>query len=31
MSYPGYPPGLRISIGTDPEIDQLLEVLGSLS
>jgi histidinol-phosphate aminotransferase len=31
MSYPGYPPGLRISIGTDLEIDQLLEVLGSLS
>jgi histidinol-phosphate aminotransferase len=31
MSYPGFPPGLRISIGTDLEIDQLLEVLGSLS
>jgi histidinol-phosphate aminotransferase len=31
MSYPGYPAGLRISIGTDAEIDRLLEVLRSLS
>jgi histidinol-phosphate aminotransferase len=30
MSYPGHPPGLRISIGTDSEIDQLLEVLHDL-
>jgi len=27
MCYPGYPDGLRISIGTDPEIDALLENL----
>jgi len=27
MSYPGYPDGLRISIGTDAEIDRLLELL----
>jgi histidinol-phosphate aminotransferase len=27
MSYPGYPEGLRISIGTDAEIDRLLERL----
>ena len=27
MSYPGYPAGLRISIGTDSEIDRLLEIL----
>jgi histidinol-phosphate aminotransferase len=27
MSYPGYPDGLRISIGTDAEIDVLLENL----
>jgi histidinol-phosphate aminotransferase len=27
MSYPGYPDGLRISIGTDGEIDALLENL----
>jgi len=27
MAYPGYPDGLRISIGTDAEIDRLLEVL----
>ena len=25
MSYPGYPEGLRISVGTDAEIDRLLE------
>jgi histidinol-phosphate aminotransferase len=31
MSYPGYPPGLRISIGTDDEIDCLLEVLRGLA
>ena len=30
MNYPGHPPGLRISIGTDSEIDQLLEVLRGL-
>jgi histidinol-phosphate aminotransferase len=29
MSYPGYPVGLRISIGTDEEIDRLLEILQS--
>ena len=27
MTYPGYPDGLRITIGTDPEIDRLLENL----
>ncbi len=27
MTYPGYPQGLRISIGTDAEIDRLLETL----
>ena len=27
MSYPGLSAGLRISIGTDAEIDRLLEVL----
>jgi histidinol-phosphate aminotransferase len=27
MCYPGYPDGLRISIGTDGEIDRLLELL----
>jgi histidinol-phosphate aminotransferase len=27
MSYPGYPTGLRISIGTDDEIDRLLQIL----
>jgi histidinol-phosphate aminotransferase len=27
MCYPGYPDGLRISIGTDAEIDRLLELL----
>jgi histidinol-phosphate aminotransferase len=31
MNYPGYPAGLRISIGTDAEIDRLLEVLSSLT
>ena len=30
MRYPGYPAGLRISVGTDAEIDRLLEVLRSL-
>jgi hypothetical protein len=27
MCYPGYPDGIRISIGTDAEIDRLLELL----
>jgi histidinol-phosphate aminotransferase len=27
MCYPGYPDGLRISVGTDSEIDRLLELL----
>jgi histidinol-phosphate aminotransferase len=27
MSYPGYPDGLRITVGTDTEIDRLLELL----
>ena len=27
MSYPGYPEGLRISVGTDDEIDRLLDAL----
>ena len=31
MNYPGYPDGLRISIGTDHEIDLLLEVMRSES
>ena len=30
MSYPGYPEGLRISVGTDVEIDRLLEVLSEI-
>ena len=30
MSYPGYSEGLRISIGTDAEIDRLLEMLGQI-
>jgi histidinol-phosphate aminotransferase len=30
MNYPGYPVGLRISIGTDQEIDHLLENLRGL-
>ncbi len=28
MCYPGYPDGLRISIGSDAEIDRLVELLG---
>ncbi len=31
MSYAGYPEGLRISIGTDAEIDSLLEAMGELT
>jgi histidinol-phosphate aminotransferase len=31
MSYPGYPEGLRISVGTDAEIDRLLEMLGEIA
>jgi histidinol-phosphate aminotransferase len=31
MTYPGYPDGLRMTIGTDTEIDRLLEVLNQLS
>jgi histidinol-phosphate aminotransferase len=31
MSYPGFPEGLRISIGTDAEIDVLLENLGRIA
>ena len=27
MNYPGYPEGLRISVGTDGEIDQLLDAM----
>ncbi len=27
MSYPGYPEGLRVSVGTDVEIDRFLEAL----
>ena len=30
MTYPGYPEGLRISIGTDAEIDRLLEMLRAI-
>lgn len=30
MCYPDYPEGLRISIGTDAEIDRLLELLGQM-
>ncbi|WP_165244653.1 histidinol-phosphate transaminase [Paludisphaera soli] len=30
MRYPGYPAGLRISVGTDAEIDRLLQVLADL-
>jgi histidinol-phosphate aminotransferase len=30
MPYEGYPPGLRISVGTDLEIDRLLEVMSIL-
>jgi histidinol-phosphate aminotransferase len=31
MSYPGYPEGLRISVGTDAEIDRLLEAVRELA
>lgn len=31
MTYPGYPEGLRISIGTDAEIDRLLEEMSELA
>ncbi len=31
MAYPGYPDGLRVTIGTDEEIDRLLEVLEQLN
>jgi histidinol-phosphate aminotransferase len=31
MTYPGYPDGLRISVGTDEEIDRLLEALHQIS
>ena len=31
MTYPGYPDGLRMTIGTDAEIDRLLEVLEQLN
>jgi histidinol-phosphate aminotransferase len=31
MSYPGYPEGLRISIGTDAEIDRLLEAMREIA
>lgn len=31
MRYEGHVPGLRISVGTDAEIDRLLEVMGSLA
>ena len=30
MSYAGYPEGLRISVGTDAEIDQFLKRLGEI-
>jgi histidinol-phosphate aminotransferase len=30
MTYPGYPDGLRITIGTDAEIDRLLEILAKM-
>jgi histidinol-phosphate aminotransferase len=30
MQYPGHPDGLRITVGTDAEIDQLLEALRAL-
>jgi histidinol-phosphate aminotransferase len=30
MRYEGFPPGLRISVGTDVEIDRLLEVMSTL-
>jgi histidinol-phosphate aminotransferase len=31
MSYPGFPEGLRISIGTDAEIDRLLEAMQEIA
>jgi hypothetical protein len=31
MCYDGHEPGLRITVGTDAEIDQLLEQLAFLS
>jgi histidinol-phosphate aminotransferase len=31
MTYPGHPDGLRITIGTDAEIDRLLEILKDLN
>jgi histidinol-phosphate aminotransferase len=31
MTYPGYPDGLRITIGTDAEIDRLLEILAKMA
>jgi histidinol-phosphate aminotransferase len=31
MTYPGHPDGLRITIGTDAEIDRLLEILKELN
>ena len=30
MRYPGLPDGLRITVGTDAEIDRLLEALRTL-
>jgi histidinol-phosphate aminotransferase len=30
MSYPGYPEGLRITVGTDHEVDALLKTLGAI-
>jgi histidinol-phosphate aminotransferase len=30
MSYPGYPEGLRISVGTDDEIDRLLDAMRAI-
>jgi histidinol-phosphate aminotransferase len=31
MSYPGYPDGLRVTVGTDAQIDRLLEMLTNLN
>lgn len=31
MRYPGYPTGLRITVGTDAEVDRLLEVLREIA
>jgi len=31
MHYPGHEPGIRITVGTDPEIDRLLEELRTLA